>query len=236
VTAGSGGLVDEAALNNAEWCHAFCRTHGIAGRFDAAAWSCAERTPPFYPDAVTLARGCSTEDLLARVDARPGCSIKDSFADLDLAPHGFDVLFTAEWVCRHAAGRAGSAGWAAVASEGELERWEVAWGEPPLPRPFFRRELLGDTRVMLLARAEGGEIRGGAIANRGGAVIGLSNLFDVDGDLESAWSGAATAARAHWGPLPVVGYAGGAALDAARRAGFEAIGDLAVWVNRGGTA
>jgi len=78
--------VQEAALNNAEWCDAFCRTHGIGGNFDAAAWISAERTPALYPDAVTLASGCAADRLIARVDASPGCSIKDSFADLDLSP------------------------------------------------------------------------------------------------------------------------------------------------------
>jgi hypothetical protein len=225
--------VQEAALNNAEWCDAFCRTHGIAGRFDAAAWSSAERTPPFYPDAVTLVSGCSAESLVSRVDASRGCSIKDSFADLDLSPSGFEVLFTAEWLCQdETRGRRPSKGWLAVAGAEELERWEAAWGEAPLPRPFFRRELLADTRIKILARSDGRRLRAGAIANRSRSVIGLTNVFDVEGDLESVWSDGASAAQAVWGRMPVVGYDAGESLDAAHRAGFETIGSLAVWVNR----
>ena len=34
------------------------------------------------------------------MDASPGCSIKDSFAALDLSAHGFRVLFDAEWIVR----------------------------------------------------------------------------------------------------------------------------------------
>src|SRR3954469_13638689 len=91
--------VRDAAQNNAEWCDAFCRTYGILGHFARDAWSCAERTPQLYPDAVTLVRGASGDALLARVDASGGCSIKDSFADLDLSPMGFEILFAAEWLC-----------------------------------------------------------------------------------------------------------------------------------------
>jgi hypothetical protein len=33
-----------------------------------------------------------------------------------------------------------------------------------------------------------------------------------------------------WPGLPVVGYEDGATLDAARQAGFDAIGDLRIWM------
>ena len=226
--------VEEAALNNAEWCHAFCRTHGVTGRFDETAWSSAERTPPYYPDAVMLSSGCCAERVLSRVEAGSGCSIKDSFGDLALSTHGFEVLFAAEWLCRDP-GRAGgeAKGWSAVVDTLELERWEAAWGEPPIPRPFFRSELLDDPRIRVLVHRDGSRPRAGAIANRSRRVIGLSNVFDADDDLESAWSFAASAARAELGQLPVVSYSVGESLDAAHRAGFETIGSLAVWVHPG---
>jgi hypothetical protein len=227
---GTAVRVQEAALNNAEWCHAFCRTHGIAGRFDADAWSSAQRTPPFYPDAVSLVSGCSAARLVSRVDASPGCSVKDSFADLDLSASGFEVLFTAEWLCRvQARDRNLSKDWLPVVGGEELERWEAAWGESPAPRPFFRRELLTDTRIKIFARVDGAQLRAGAIANRGRNIIGLTNVFDAEGDLESAWSESASAAQAIWGPMPIVGYDEGESLEAAHRAGFTTIGSLAIW-------
>jgi hypothetical protein len=234
VAMGETVRVQEAALNNAEWCHVFCRSHGIVGCFDDAAWSSAERTPAFYPDAVTLVPGCSAETLISQVDATPGCSIKDSFADLDLSAYGFEALFTAEWLCQEQVrGRALSKGWSTVVAADELERWEAVWGEPPAPRPFFRSELLADERVKILARSNEGRFRAGAVANCSPGVIGLTNLFDVDGDLESVWSDSASAARAVWGRMPVVGYDTGKSLDAAHRAEFEPIGSIVVWVNRG---
>ena len=53
-----------------------------------------------YPDAVTLARGTVIPELLSGVDATIGCSVKDSFAELDLTPYGFRTLFEADWVVR----------------------------------------------------------------------------------------------------------------------------------------
>jgi TfoX/Sxy family transcriptional regulator of competence genes len=51
----------------------------------------------------------------------------------------------------------------------------------------------------------GDRIVAGAIANRSTTVIGLSNVFDVAGDLESAWVGAAAIAADLWDEMPTVG-------------------------------
>ncbi|WP_405166876.1 hypothetical protein OG203_18280 [Nocardia sp. NBC_01499] len=95
--------VRAAALDNAEWCDAVCRSHGLIGELDAAAWTSAKRTPPLYPDAVSLSPRTSAAELLARIDrSTPGASIKDSFACLDLSRDGFHILFEAQWIYRPA--------------------------------------------------------------------------------------------------------------------------------------
>jgi hypothetical protein len=91
--------VELAALNNAEWCHAVC-----GGAFDGRLWWSAQRTPELYPDAVTLVPGVAAAEILARVDDGEGCSVKDSFCDLELP--GFDVLFDAQWFWLDDAGSA----------------------------------------------------------------------------------------------------------------------------------
>jgi hypothetical protein len=224
-------VVGVAARNNAEWCDVFCRTHGVAGRLDDDAWSSARRTPPFYPDAVTLVPGAEARDILSRVEPGPGCSVKDSFADLDLSGEGFDVLFRAEWLCLQRI-RGARPRWSVITSAQELATWEAAWGELPEAPPFFRPALVEDDSIAILARYEGRAIAAGAVANRSAAAIGLSNVFTADGDLESAYVGAASAAQARWGSLPLVGYEFGDSLDAARRAGFSTVGGLAVWASR----
>ena len=99
-----------AVIDNARWCHLVCSTHGIVGRFDEDAWVSPRRTPPMYPDAVTLSDDVLIEALLSRIDRTAGCSIKDSFSTLDLTAEGFVVLFDAQWLWRAAApGRAASA-------------------------------------------------------------------------------------------------------------------------------
>lgn len=216
-------MLRAAARANAEWCDAFCRAHGIPGRFDDDAWSSPTRTPPLYPDAVTLAPGVDAGALLARTDAGAGCSVKDSFADLDLAAAGFRPLFRASWIARAPLPRPPAAGWHQVTTPDGLAAWETAWGESPEPG-FFRPALLAEPAVAVLARDD---LRAGGVANRSGGVVGLSNVFAVDGDLAAAYEGAATAASQG---LPVVGYERGAALAAARAAGFEPLGGLVVWV------
>lgn len=52
------------------------------------------RAPLYYPDLVTLTRKNTVS--LDRIDTSAGCSIKDSFASLEL--DGFDVLFDADWI------------------------------------------------------------------------------------------------------------------------------------------
>lgn len=226
-------LVGVAAQNNAEWCDAFCRTHGVVGRFHAHSWFSPVRTPPYYPDAVTLLPDITIEQVLSGIDTSEGCSVKDSFAGLDLAAAGFRSLFRAEWLAREPAeARAPSArGWLALTTAEQLGEWEAAWAELPEGSGFFRRALLEDETIGVLAGYDGDRIVAGAIANRSMTVIGLSNVFDVAGDLESAWVAGAAAAAALWGEMPTVGYDSGDSLDAAHRAEFVSIGELVVWLN-----
>jgi hypothetical protein len=229
-------FVRAAARNNAEWCDAFCRTHGIAGRFGNDCWTSPERTPPLYPDAVSLSPGAAPAKLLSQIDASDGCSVKDSFADLDLASDGFQLLFQAEWLLREPGdpSRGASGRWVVIETREQLEEWESMWGASPDEPAFFQPALLANPALAVLARYEGGAIVAGAVANRSATVIGISNLFDARGDLEAAWLDAAGVAQARWGPMPLVGYHSGAALEAAHRAGFSSIGELAVWLKPAG--
>ena len=174
--------------------------------------------------------------LLARIDAGAGCSLKDSFADLELRDEGFRVLFRGEWLlaeCEDAPELPSR--WWVVETREQLAAWELAWGASNGTPGLFRSSLLANPAIALLARGEGKQIVAGAIVNRSATVIGVSNLFHTNGDLELVWRGAASAARARWAPLPVVGYGLGAALDAAHRAGFASVGELVVWVKPAAT-
>ncbi|RSD22124.1 hypothetical protein [Amycolatopsis eburnea] len=76
---------------NASWCDLVW-----PGQFRPRAWTSATRTPEYYPDAVTLSPDATAADVLPFIDGSAGCSVKDSFATLDLP--GFSVLFEATWL------------------------------------------------------------------------------------------------------------------------------------------
>lgn len=224
-------VVRAAARNNAEWCDVFCRTHGVAGRFGSDCWTSAARTPPLYPDAVTLSPRVTSTSVLSEIDANAGCSVKDSFGDLDLGPDGFRPLLHGEWLLwENGDATALPSRWLAIETGEQLVAWESAWGASPAGAAFFRPALLANTAVTVLARYDDDRIAAGAIANRSATVIGLSNLFDARGDFEAAWLEAARAAQARWGLMPVVSYESDEALEAAHQAGFGSVGELAVWI------
>jgi G:T/U-mismatch repair DNA glycosylase len=83
-----------AARANAKWCSA---QGGVRGRYTDTFWYAPRRTAEFYPDAVTLHPHVDVDAMLSKIDLSPGASIKDSFATLDLRPHGFKVLLKGHW-------------------------------------------------------------------------------------------------------------------------------------------
>jgi hypothetical protein len=232
VTGGDPGRVRLAARNNAEWCDLVCRTHGVDTEFDRDVWVARHRSPPLYPDAVTLRDGVPAGAVLARVDASPGCSVKDSFASLDLSAEGFRPLFEAQWVWRPAGGARPEPGlaWTVARTAEHLRAWAAAHGGGDT----FRPELLDDPAVTIVMGHDGPDLVAGAVGNHGGAVVGLSNVFvgvgaGVD-DPGRAWAEASDAVAAAFPGLDLVGYEDGAALRTALDAGFVAVGPLRVWL------
>ena len=227
-----------AVLDNATWCHLVCSTLGIEGRFEADAWVSPRRTPPGYPDAVTLIPDASGGDVLSRIDGSDGCSVKDSFADLDLESQGFRILFDARWICREA-GPAPAPGvrWTRVTQPVELRAWALQHGGGPT----FSDRLLAPASVVILAAHDAGELIGGAIASVADAAVGILNVFVTDsriadaGDAAfmAAFAGATGAIAERFPDRPIVGYLAGAELAAARAAGYEEIGPLRVWLKDG---
>ncbi len=156
------------ARNNAAWCDAVCRAHGAGGEHLPTLWVHRGPVPAFYPNVVTTQPGRAS-DALAEVGALalPGrWGVKDSFAELALAPLGFGVLFDAAWLWRAAPGGAAE-GSGRVRDADTLARWEAAWGGGGMPRhETFPPALLEDPAVAMLAAQEGG--RGGVRGGRSG--------------------------------------------------------------------
>ena len=258
---------DRAALcarNNALWCDAVCRAHGLPGEFLAGLWLNRHPVPRFYSNAVTLSpkdpagQRAWVEHLMTR---RTRFSVKDSFATLDLSRLGFDVLFEATWLWRDPAGVHPTFGsglhflegeadqvrrtqesathqglsWSVVTDAAGLVRWEAAWAGlhdgqvVPGSERIFRRGLLHEPGVALLAGARDGQVVAVAAANQTGEVVGLSNVFAPAAEADACWAGAVAFAAALFPGRPLVGYERGDDLARAQAVGFVPVGPLRVW-------
>ncbi|KOW00128.1 hypothetical protein ADK65_16285 [Streptomyces sp. NRRL B-1140] len=240
MTTSRQALVRAAARNNAEWCAAMCRAHGVKDEFGADAWAAPVRTPLFYPDAVTLGSDADPGALTARIDtASPGASVKDSFADLDLAEAGFRVLFEGQWIHRPAgaATAAPDLEWDVAGDPDTLRAWALAWDDGAGNADLFRPGLLAEPETfVILGRAAGdteGAVVAGAVASRSEQVVGVSNVFARDGGPDAAWPLVLHALAGLFPTLPVVGYEQGDDLTVALRHGFEPVGTLRVWTHSG---
>ncbi len=228
-------MVQAAAHNNAEWCAAMSRSHGVEGAFGPQIWAAPSRTPLFHPDAVTLVPGADGTALAARIDTtRPGASVKDSFADLDLRAAGFHLLFEAQWI--HRPPRAPSAPpklhWTVADDPDTLRAWALAWDDGEGNADLFRPELLDDPATFVLAgHTADGRVAAGAVASRSRRVVGVSNVFARGGDPDVAWPVVLDALHTLFPALPVVGYEQGEDLAAAVRHGFEPVGPLRIWLH-----
>ncbi|NUP36599.1 MAG: hypothetical protein HOY76_06140 [Streptomyces sp.] len=228
-------LVRAAARNNAEWCAAMSRSHGLAGEFGAHAWAAPSRTPLYYPDAVTLVPGADRAALVSRIDTNaPGASVKDSFADLDLTEAGFQVLFEAQWIHRPASAPAPASdlAWDVAGDPDMLHAWALAWDDGDGNADLFQPELLDDPATFVLAgQSADGRVVTGAVASRSDQAVGISNVFALDGGPDAAWPVVLDAVTWLFPTLPVVGYEQGDALAAAVRHGFEPVGPLRIWLH-----
>jgi hypothetical protein len=221
-----------AALNNAEWCAAVWRSHGLSVGQAHGLWFCPHPTPRYFPNVVTIEPGADSAKQsgliggLAR-DARLDLSVKDSFACLDLSAARLQPLFDARWLWRRCARSplaARALDWRRIGNEPGLGAWERAWrgADPEAPR-IFRPELLDDERVCALAGFDGtGTIRAGGMAYSAAGVTGVTNIFGSRQEFLDAL-GALSA------PAEIVCYERGGDLTSAVGCGFETLGSLRVW-------
>ncbi len=197
-------------------------------------WTSACRTPPLYPDAVTLSSHASAGEILARIDReKSGASIKDSFACLNLADAGFDVLFEAQWIYRPSDRPPPASAtqlWTLVNGAYELAAWATAWDRNQLAGSVFRPDLLVDSSVSVIGKWEAGRVVAGAVVYRSESVAGVSNLFHSDNAAEDAWAECLSTIARLWPGRSIVGYERDEDLAAAVRNGCSAIGGLRVWL------
>lgn len=226
-----------AARENAEWVDLFCRSHGITGQLGNRVWRSPRRTPPFYPDAVTISPEATESDAVSGIDRTAGASVKDSFAALDLTPCGFSRLFDARWLWRDGDARAPRAtpatarvAWETVTTPGGLAAWESAWAGGAPPTGFFAPSLLDSGQVRFLAGYDGDALVAGVLLHLAKRVVGVSNLFVRELPSTDVWLWCLPSVSEAAAGRPLVGYLPEKAAGAALRSGFEVLGPLTVWV------
>lgn len=230
----SDDLDEIAARNNADWCAAVWRSHGLPVEAGSGLVFCPARTPRYYPNVVTVERCADPAGQVSAIAALSAAhpdiplAVKDSFARLDLAPLGFEELFEARWIHRRATSDPAAPGpvqWRKIDAEADLAAWEAAWNTAGDPARVFVPALLGDPSVALLAGFDAdGAVRAGGVASLGGGVLGLSNLF-------GSRRGVLQTAAALWPDLDMVGYESGNDLKTMEYYGFSALGPLRVWTS-----
>ena len=218
------GRLAWAVHNNASWCDLVCRSHGIKTSFGPDLWVAAERTPTLYPDAVTLREQASEETVLTAIAPGPSASVKDSYATLDLARHGFDELFEARWITRDPS--PAHSNWTVVETAEELAEWTEAADLSNTLTP----DLLRHANVRFLAAHDRHGISAGAVANLTGPVVGVSNVFVTTIGEDEAWAAIPAAVNTAFPSAALVGYEHGTGLRAAIAAGFSELGPLRVWL------
>lgn len=225
-------LVRAAARNNAKWCAAVCRSHGISSRFTDDAWLADGNPPPFYPrllsltaDAAPLER--TIHELRGR--ATEAFAVKDSFGVLAPSPTR-EKLFDAVWYARPPGPLAGFRGQSArVENRVELARWVSAWGGTPPHQSIFVPAILAEPGVAFLKAAE---FRAGLAAHQSseeGGFIGVTNLFGDAGERNACLASLIVKNPA----CTIAGYGPEDEAVSLVDLGFRVIGPLAVWLVSG---
>lgn len=209
-------LLGAAVTNNVRWCAEVCgtdpasRTPGI--------WVAAAPPHPWFPDLVTRRPGLAAGVVADALGGRAGCSVKDSYADVDLRPWGFTVLVEARWIGAAPAAAMGTSPLSPLMTPSALCAWCAAAGLPEcLPGGLLSSSV---TTVLVDGTA-------GAVATRSAGVVGVSNV--VGSPTVDVWSALRTTLGARHPGLPVVGYEHGVDLQAALAAGFTDLGPLRIW-------
>jgi hypothetical protein len=229
-------LLTSAVRNNALWCDAVCRTHGIRGAFSADAWTSTTRTPPLYPDAITLVPDCRIGHLLADLDTTEGCSIKDSYSALDLTAFGFRQLFDAYWLASGVSSSDASndqdgaqLSWNIVTDLTEFSSWERSWRHVNGHEGVLLPDLL-TSEVLVLAGYDGDVLVAGAILNIGAGVVGISNTFAPESLVAEPWLQARRLSTHVFAELSVVGYEQDRISQLLEGHGFRRLHRLRVWI------
>jgi hypothetical protein len=229
---------DACAHNNAFWCNAVLKAAGAKTEFHNSHWIAREKSLPLYPNMVTLTASPGA-DVYENLETLPeGAAVKDSFDSLDLAPIGFEKLFSGTWLFRKAKTDKRPPirpDWHKVAHGEALKKWLAAWNSNDQLHGVFSSRLLENRSIDFAAISKDGQLKAGAVFNTGPKldgkeVVGLTNLF-----CRRNWRYSALQELLEpYSHKPVCTYeTDDALLPVYRQLGFEDCGKLSVWLKSG---
>lgn len=217
--------VDTAVINNIVWCGVVCELHGLAQTSSERVWGLLSKAPELYPDIITSSSHATSEEVKDFIGSREIFSIKDSFANLNMVPFGFKVLFEAKWI-HHAPVvdvDFDKTGWTVISTEKDLARWTLACGLQKVIIP----KILDRKDVKIFMHDIDGEISG-FIANLNANTVGISNVFSNNNTI--IWTDISPLVSTYFPGIPMVGYENGDDLTAALSSEWTTIGPLRVWI------
>ncbi|MDQ0877502.1 hypothetical protein QFZ77_006161 [Paenibacillus sp. V4I3] len=217
--------VDTAVLNNIVWCGVICELHGLTQTSSERVWGLLSKAPELYPDIITFSRHATSEEVKDFIGNREIFSIKDSFANLNMVPFGFKVLFEAKWIYHAPVTDVNyvQTGWGVVSSEKDLAKWTFASELQKVIKP----KLLDQKDVKIFMQEINGEISG-FIANLSANAVGITNVFSNSNKI--IWSDVVPIVSTYFPGIPMVGYENGDDLTSALLSGWTTIGPLRVWI------
>jgi hypothetical protein len=210
------------------WYDDICALHGVGSILDDGVWSALETPPPLHSDAVAVEPEVTADRVIARLNGRVHCGVKDSFATMDLSGEGMDLLFSATWIHREAVQgreRRVPSGWGAVTTAAELAEWTGQHDTSDVLLP----PLLQRAHFRILAKYLDNRIVAGAVARLGSGTVDVSNVYAIPGH-QLDWAELSTVINTYFPGRPLVGYERGDALNASLDGGFAPIGELRVWL------
>lgn len=231
----------KAILNNNDLYEAVFSAQNIGFLRSDSIWYSLEKTPPFYSNIVTTSENWQPDEIFSSIEANfkranwSKWSIKDSFASLNLKNHGFKKLFDAQWLYLEAAkftpaNKSLDIRYEIVNSEKMLTDWRTAWdNDEKLGKEIFLPAMLDNSEIYFIAGYKDEKIVSGCLINETADVLGISNFFAPDSKFEY-WSEIIKFVYDSIAFSDIVGYEREDFVKKLRTLGFEAIGDLSVWL------
>lgn len=230
-----------AILNNNDLYEAVFNAQNIGFERNNEIWYSLEKTPPLYSSLVTVSEKWQPDEIFALIDDRfkrenwTEWSIKDSFAARDLRNYGFEKLFDAQWFYLEAAKFAPfdsflEIEYKIVRDEKLLDDWRLAWdSNEHLGKMIFQSAMLGNPQIYFLAGCRDEKFVSGCLINKTADVFGISNFFAPEPKIEY-WSAIIRFVHESIKLANIVGYEKKGFVNKLQPLGFEAVGDLTVWL------